>query len=1428
MKLPFTIDDLRLTIEKKSPPPVIAGRRACADTNHQSSIVNHKSTGGFALVITLILLSVTLIMAVAFLAISQRERHAVTTTTDTFTARLAADAALANAEAQIISSVLATTNPYINNLLVSTNYINTQGFTPGVGNLTNVSYVYANGTPVNAQDFLINLTKLFYLPRAPVYVPTNNLGSNDFRFYLDLNRNGKFEDSGPQPQVDSAGLFIHSDGTADSSSLVNVLTNFMVGDPQWIGVLERPDAPHGPNNKFLARYAFIALPADSTLDLNYIHNQALNQNLSAGDGYFRNQGVGSWELNLAAFFTDLNNNQWDTIAAPYNYRQWMQPAFPNNGNAFDDAREMLMYRYNYDPANPGNYIPPQALSTVLPNFEQPGPPFSGPVDIFPLGPLMTGTGTPLYTYNTLKQPWAGADNTNHFFVLTSDLFDPAKVERNVTAPTPGFIERLNQASTNNSTYDRYTYYRLLAQLGTDSSPESGKMNLNYDNLDPFLNGFYNTNGTVSLTNFAAWTPLAFFTNAADRMLRLYTTNWFEGNSSGFYTNYTTVTNLIYVAPSNYLATYYGIQTNYFSYVDSQGRYIWNAPSGFGMTNLPLFGMTNQIPAFGITNIPVYVNGHFVYSSAVQRVLQLAANIYDASVTNFYPSVFRPLFNKDALGTITIIGYTNLNSSAGLNTVSGTGDLQLSIPFDAATIAALSTGLSLNLPALDNIYGVPWIIGAKKGFPNFNKFTMMNVVQVTRKLQVTRPSINTVQLYNQNHLSKYFTNQLYVFNISNSIGVEYWNSYATNYPRPLQVVARDNIQMLMTNDSGFAQPIASFYTYPTPFSISSNFTVSAWSGATWNSATLQPTNSSFFIPLEATAVLLTNSVYYFGTTPPGVQGFYPEIFDLGWETNLDSFPFPHFGLLTTNQLQTFLLDGNHVIDYVQFSGPNSSRDLNAELANPDRNNLQGLWQTNAAVGIGNQILLSRGLLHPNNVPPEDGGKWKAPPVSGISTVPQMQAYFNAFFSGNNVGAAPAWSGSGGGGAATETNLALSMQVPFTPTRTMYQFTTWQANDPLVHYLVSDLNYFDTLKSAPGVIIGTTNADGGLALKQFPGIGSLNDRYAPWGNVHFFAGSDTNIYNYAYKDPLITSSDNWAFPTNKYPTVGWLGRVHRGTPWQTVFLKATNILALAANGVNGLTTWTDWTGNFNTNDAVNTRPTQDYLLFDIFSTAVNDNATRGRLSVNVAANTNNPAAGLAAWSALFSGMAVPTSLTNTFTVINPAGAAGVPVPAGPPASANSPFCLGYLVQNGTNGINDVRAKFKNPDGLVGAFEHVGNILAVPALTEQSPFLTGLNPNTQKSDALMEWLPQQTMSLLRADGNPRYVIYCYGQTLTPAPNGIVTSGGQAYFGMVNYQVVAETATRAVVQFNPVVVTNSLVPLVIQTNYNATIEQFNPLPPD
>ena len=111
-------------------------------SNRKSSNVNRQSQSGIALIITLILLSVTLIMAVAFLAVSRRERSSVTTTTDAANARLAADAALAHAEAQVLANALAggsnelgnaVGNPFNYGLLVSTNYINTNGFVPGSG-----------------------------------------------------------------------------------------------------------------------------------------------------------------------------------------------------------------------------------------------------------------------------------------------------------------------------------------------------------------------------------------------------------------------------------------------------------------------------------------------------------------------------------------------------------------------------------------------------------------------------------------------------------------------------------------------------------------------------------------------------------------------------------------------------------------------------------------------------------------------------------------------------------------------------------------------------------------------------------------------------------------------------------------------------------------------------------------------------------------------------------------------------------------------------------------------------------------------------------------------------------------------------------------------------------------------------------------------
>jgi hypothetical protein len=527
--------------------------------------------------------------------------------------------------------------------------------------------------------------------------------------------------------------------------------------------------------------------------------------------------------------------------------------------------------------------------------------------------------------------------------------------------------------------------------------------------------------------------------------------------------------------------------------------------------------------------------------------------------------------------------------------------------------------------------------------------------------------------------------------------------------------------------------------------------------------------------------------------------------------------PHFGLLTTNRLQVVILDGNHVIDYAHFAGPNSSRDLNAELQDPfsyGDTASEYMWSTNSykngptPYGVVNQINYSRGLVTPDgNVMGTIGGVWDN--TYGLLEKPLFDAFF---YKGNPRPLSPPINGQ-----SSIVNTNLSQQAPFSPVRIIYEFISWQANDPLVHYLASDLNYSGQDKLPP---TGTNQWNSTTSPLPTPAFGTnyygiLNYRYQPWGRTLASTNFDPNPYNLAFKDPLMWQSDNWDFPTNKFPTVGWLGRVHRGTPWQTVFLKATNILSLTNYPV----TWTTWTGNKNSFDAANSAPVWDRLLFDLFTTAFNDNATRGQLSVNVEAGlTNNPLAGLAAWSALFSGIVVPTNTIGGCTIIQPAGSAG------------SSSALGELVTN----INITRATFTNSDGLVGAFEHVGDILAVPQLSVQSPFLSYVNPAVGTNDEMYEWLPQQVMSLLRCSASPRYVIYSYGQALKPAPNSLVTSGN--LFGMcTNYQIVSEAATRAVVRFGStltnVIGTNASGALTVTNqviNNNAVIERFNVLPPD
>ena len=1092
----------------------------------------------------------------------------------------------------------------------------------------------------------------------------------------------------------------------------------------------------------------------------------------------------------------MNTNQWlPSIAPDNNYYSYFQPiGSANRGVAFDNARALLTWRYG------NNYNSQPLLSAAFTNFANPLA--NETFDIYPTGPLVTNLATTFYL-NPNSIPWAGFPSFNRFFALPSELFDSAKSSTGLGSFT-NHLHLAGETVANDGarpTYDRYTYYRMLDQLGTDTAPADDRMNLNYDNLD------YAGNIVPGAeTNLIAWTPLRFFTNAADRLLRTYTTNWFHKN------------------PSNFLATYYritGASANFY-HQDGFGNVITNDPTGFGLTNIPYFGMTNELPAFGIGNVPVLVSNTLVYSPSINRLLQLAANIYDASTNEFYPHVFRPQFYRNPTsGDVFIVGYQEV-VSVDKTAQGGIGDVQMARPIQ---VEQLNSGYSTaNYPVGINVYGVPWIIGAKKYLPNFNTFYSYNTLQVSRKLQFTRTA---VEAWNPGTTSIHFrTNQMFLMSITNHLGFSFWNSYVSNYPGIAPVVfAGDDIRMRLSYGA---------YSYSSSNYFSWFTNPAVWEGSYWDLTKApggrgDPNQFSFLsrrfdFPFVREAALSLDQ----SGTPVG-SGFTTPVFNPA----ITSLPtFPDFKIESTNLFQGFIIDDGHVIDYVQLSGPISSHQAEADLKDLDYNSGVSkylFWATNANAGglnygVVSQIEASKKGDLTDNI-------WKAPAniPSGLSGRENEAQFFAAFFTASNIVK----------NGRTFSNTNLQQQAPFTPVRTVTTPTIWTANDPLVHYLSSDLNA--PLTGLANAVWPNDNPYSSTLptpdLGGIPGGTPIPQRYQPWGTggqMDEIAGDTRFTFNLGLKDSLVTGSDDWNFPTSRYPSAGWLGRVHRGTPWQTVYLKATNIWeyidagkVLAPNL--GQQAWLAWLGDDDEYDGKNSRPIQDALLFDIFTAALHPNATLGALSVN---QTH-----LAAWSALLSGMMAMTNTTDvpsfdfrpvlTNLVIEPAGINNV----------DSPL---WKIVWGADGINNTRTN-KNIFAD-GAFTRIGDILRVPALTEQSPFInrnnvdasgTGLPFGDQRlqmdiSDAQYEWLPQQMLGLLRCTTAPRYVIYSYGQTLKPAIGGTVLDS--AFFGLVtNYQVVAESATRTVLSVQPVITTKVINGVVVPTtNYTTRVESFNPLPPE
>jgi hypothetical protein len=713
-----------------------------------------------------------------------------------------------------------------------------------------------------------------------------------------------------------------------------------------------------------------------------------------------------------------------------------------------------------------------------------------------------------------------------------------------------------------------------------------------------------------------------------------------------------------------------------------------------------------------------------YTPAVHRLLQVTANLWDAQNTNYYPTIFRPLFSIDAASNIFICGYLQVTN------VAGTSDPQLAPPYAVAALggmAGVSPIADANGPV--NVYGVPWVIGAKAGLPNFNQMELLTAAQVTRKLEVSRTSLDP-------KTATYATNQAYIVGMTNQFGVTFWNSYSNTYPRQLQVVVSDYVSMLMTNGSGKnVWPLYAWNFY-------TNVSIPVWPGAAWGANRVQPPNET---PQLTSFVRIDWPMVYL---PPLVYDDVGQDFETASANFEPLKQLSQLSVTITNYLQAYILDGNEVIDYVQLSDPGIAGGINQALADlnyPQPNYVHYQWSTNSysgdpnvTCGVINQLAVSG---NPSLAPPA-GGQWTTTPTP-VGTTPSAEAaFFVGFFE-------PSFQYNG----QTYVNRQSQIQAPYTPSRTVYASFLLQANDPLVHYNASDLN------SQMGVQANWYNGryyNGVWAHSDDPvnaplpvtPLSPVGGRYQPWGNLGQMSGLggpvDANPYNLAYKDPLVWSPDNWNFPTGQAWNLNWVGQVHRGTPWQTIYLKSTNILALTTAGFSsGLITWQAWTGDYQTGgqaglfDANASAPVSDWQLVDSLAAMLNTNDLASRISIN------NPDPN--AWAMELDGMTV---LTNTATAPLPGA-----LPQLSPLTISSNSAQAALI---VTGILSAKTNFAEPS-VVG----IGEVLAAPQLSIQSPYLN-LNLNTTRgsrlqyaiNDQAYEAIPSQLLPLLRVDAVGRLV--------------------------------------------------------------------------
>jgi hypothetical protein len=402
----------------------------------------------------------------------------------------------------------------------------------------------------------------------------------------------------------------------------------------------------------------------------------------------------------------------------------------------------------------------------------------------------------------------------------------------------------------------------------------------------------------------------------------------------------------------------------------QANTLLQAEFGFGVTNIPVYSTTN--PAIG-------------YSASVHYLLQSAANDYDATTpgTNF-PSVFRPVFSWQT-NTLFIVGYTCVTTDFYA---------QISGGFKALTDPTIASN--------DNVWGIPWVVGAKGQTPAFNEYCYSSEADVSRDLLFVRGLTSTGQP--DTNRPPLYTNQIYFMSISNLFGAEAWNFYPTIYSNSVTIVISNQVSITVTNDYNFGTNMT--------FNAATNWSFDSW-------PPMYNHSRGLIVPFFTNAISLpfsywSESTRQFIAISNGTDGFLPsDLQQIGW-------PVHAWTLNITNNFMYVLVDNEtgHVLDFVNLGAFGSSLNFNQVLTNiPGIPNMWIVAPANDApfspmsIGVLNQI--NQGIEQ-----------------SGLSFLNSLD------------GRSPNYPGA-------------IFADPYQASTNFIQSCSWQTGNPLVHYTIEDL-------------------------------------------------------------------------------------------------------------------------------------------------------------------------------------------------------------------------------------------------------------------------------------------------------------------------------------------------------------------------------------